>query len=263
MARTIRRRVDDAERRLRRLEDDRIAKPPPPLSFTGVFAPEGAGAVLVRDLVVPGRLRLDRLEVSPGGRLLVTGANGSGKSTLLKRVAGRLSRTSQQQVAGMVDVRARRIGYLAQDVRLRRPGATAAAVYAAACTGNDAPELRRLGLLHPRDVHRPVGELSVGQQRRLALAVLVAQRPDLMLLDEPTNDISLALAEELEDALQRSVGTRSWSPRTTGGCAGTGPATSSPSAPHGKGALPTTCEPWGVNVCRHPLGNRQVSPSAW
>jgi macrolide transport system ATP-binding/permease protein len=52
-----------------------------------------------------------------------------------------------------------------------------------------------------------VGLLSVGQQRRLALAILVAREPDLLLLDEPTNHISLTLAEELEDALQRSAGT--------------------------------------------------------
>jgi macrolide transport system ATP-binding/permease protein len=48
--------------------------------------------------------------------------------------------------------------------------------------------------------------LSVGQQRRLALAILVARQPDLLLLDEPTNHISLTLAEELEEALQRSTG---------------------------------------------------------
>jgi ATPase subunit of ABC transporter with duplicated ATPase domains len=56
-------------------------------------------------------------------------------------------------------------------------------------------------------LQRPVGELSLGQQRRLALAVLVARQPDLVLLDEPTNHISLALADELEEALQRSVRT--------------------------------------------------------
>ena len=206
VARTISRRVADAERRLQSLEDDRIAKPPQPLSFDGVLAPDGAGSIRVRDLVVPGRLVLDRLDVDTGGRLLVCGRNGSGKSTLLKLVAGRLSPSSLDRVRGEVSVQARRIGYLAQDVQLARPGASAAAVYARA-VGDGAPPLRSLGLVHPKDVHRPVGELSVGQQRRLALAVLVAGRPDLVLLDEPTNHLSLALAEELEDALDRSVGT--------------------------------------------------------
>jgi macrolide transport system ATP-binding/permease protein len=75
--------------------------------------------------------------------------------------------------------------------------------------GPDGPPvpLRDLELLHPRDAGRPVGSLSVGQQRRLALAVLVAGRPSLMLLDEPTNHLSLALADELEEALGHFPGT--------------------------------------------------------
>jgi macrolide transport system ATP-binding/permease protein len=46
----------------------------------------------------------------------------------------------------------------------------------------------------------------VGQRRRLALALLVADAPQLMLLDEPTNHISLTLAEELADALAGAPG---------------------------------------------------------
>ena len=85
-----------------------------------------------------------------------------------------------------------------------RADSTAGATYDAA-TGSPVP-LADLGLLHPRETSQPVGVLSTGQQRRLGLAILVARRPDLLLLDEPTNHISLALAEELEEALQRSPG---------------------------------------------------------
>jgi macrolide transport system ATP-binding/permease protein len=60
--------------------------------------------------------------------------------------------------------------------------------------------LTDLGLIAPRDLDRPVGELSIGQQRRLALALVVAKPPHLLLLDEPTNHLSLALAGELEAA---------------------------------------------------------------
>lgn len=49
--------------------------------------------------------------------------------------------------------------------------------------------------------------LSEGHRRRRVLAVPVARQPDLLLLDEPTNHIPLTLAEELEESLQRSVGT--------------------------------------------------------
>ena len=155
----------------------------------------------VRDLVVAGRLRLDRLDVEAGEHLLVTGANGSGKSTLLGVLAGRLTPT-----AGSVSVGGR-VAELAQDVTFPDRARRAADVYADAVAGlEDAPALRDLGLVHPRDHHRPVGLLSVGQRRRLGLAVAVAQAPDLMLLDEPTNHLSPALAGEIEEALGRSPG---------------------------------------------------------
>ncbi|HET6561301.1 MAG TPA: ATP-binding cassette domain-containing protein [Marmoricola sp.] len=197
--RTVSRRVRDVERRLEVLERDLVPKPPRPLRFDGELAPAAGGSVHVRDLVVPGRVRVDRLDLGPGERVLLTGRNGSGKSTLLKVLAGRVS-----DVIGTVAVHASSLGYLPQEVRFRDPQASAASVYAATRPG---VPLRELGLLHPREAGRPVGELSVGQQRRLALALLVVRRPDLVLLDEPTNHLSLALAEELEEALQRSVGT--------------------------------------------------------
>jgi len=67
--------------------------------------------------------------------------------------------------------------------------------------------LRDLGLVHPRDLNRPVGALSVGQRRRLDLAIAIATGPDLLLLDEPTNHISLTLAGELEEAIGITPGT--------------------------------------------------------
>ncbi|MET8174426.1 ATP-binding cassette domain-containing protein [Streptomyces clavifer] len=48
--------------------------------------------------------------------------------------------------------------------------------------------------------------LSIGQQRRLALARLVTRPADLLVLDEPTNHIALSLVEELEAALSRFEG---------------------------------------------------------
>ena len=201
VARTVSRRVRDAERRLEVIERERIPKPPATLRFTAdISAARASSGVLVRDLVVTGRVVVPRLDVSVGDKLLVTGPNGSGKSTLLKVIAGEIAATS-----GVVQVPARRKGHLPQDVRFSRPDATAQEVYAAAAGA--ARPLGDLGLIHPRELSRPVGVLSVGLQRRLALAILVARAPDLLLLDEPTNHISLALAEELEDALRRSRST--------------------------------------------------------
>jgi macrolide transport system ATP-binding/permease protein len=206
VARTVSRRVRDIEQRIEDLEAERIPKPPRELTFAGLATPAvRAGRVVqVRDLAVAGRVDVPRLDLDAGEHLLVTGANGSGKSTLLKVLAGMLSPTS-----GRADVGARDIGYLPQDVTFRRADRTAVQLYDGLSrdgTGAGGPALHDLGLLHPRDLRRPVGLLSLGQQRRLALAVIVARAPDLLLLDEPTNHISLALAEELEEALQRSAG---------------------------------------------------------
>ncbi len=202
---TIRRRVRDAEHRIEVIERDSIPKPPEPLSFSQPLTAKdrlGRGCVVVslRDVSVPGRLCLDRLDVSAGQHLLVTGANGSGKSTLLQLVSGRL-----EPASGLVRTSARRIGMLPQEVGFVRPRRTPQEVYDAALPDGPVP-LSDLGLLHPRELSRPVGVLSTGQQRRLALAILVAGRADLLLLDEPTNHISLALASELENALDRSPG---------------------------------------------------------
>jgi macrolide transport system ATP-binding/permease protein len=203
VAGTISRRVRNVEQRIEVIENELVPKPPRPLSFgralTGEARHQGL-AVSVRLLEVTGRLRLDHLDLAVGEHLLVTGDNGSGKSTLLNVLAGTVVPSSGQAIVG-----ARRVGRLAQDVVFRDPGLTPHQVYDAATSATVS--LGELGLLHPRDLGRPVGALSVGQQRRLALAILVAGEPDLLLLDEPTNHISLVLATELEEALGRTPGT--------------------------------------------------------
>jgi macrolide transport system ATP-binding/permease protein len=199
---TVRRRVRDVEQRIEVVQRNAVPKPPRQLCFAQPLTGAGGrpASLRLRDVSVHGRLALARLDVAAGEHLLVTGTNGAGKSTLLAVLAGRLPVDS-----GTVDVSARRVGLLPQDVRFSRPDLTALQVYEQ-LTGSTVP-LRDLALLHPRELSRPVGLLSVGQQRRLALAVVVAMRADLLLLDEPTNSISLTLANELEDALGRSTGT--------------------------------------------------------
>ncbi|MDE9366707.1 ABC-F family ATP-binding cassette domain-containing protein [Luteipulveratus sp. YIM 133132] len=189
---TIRRRIRDAEQRIAAIERELVPKPPAPLEFSGSFAADRAGSIRARSLQVPGRMALARLDVAAGEHLLVTGPNGCGKSTLLAVLAGRLAGE------GDLVVQASRIGLLEQDVAFPDPRGTSREVYEDAAP---ARPLSDLGLIHPRDANRPVGDLSQGQQRRLALAVLIARRPDLLLLDEPTNHLLLALVDDLEDAL--------------------------------------------------------------
>jgi macrolide transport system ATP-binding/permease protein len=203
----ISRRVRNAARRLDTLAREQVGKPPPPLRFRApTLGAGGAGdglLVSLRDLRVPGRLALDRLDVPAGDRLLVTGANGTGKSTLLAVLAGHLPAGGVRRRRGL------RAGLLAQDTAFARPERTALSTYEAALGAEaaDAVPLRSLGLLAPRDAAKPVGDLSVGQRRRLALALLIADPPDLLLLDEPTNHLSPALCDELEEALHAGPGT--------------------------------------------------------
>ncbi|MFJ2766830.1 ABC-F family ATP-binding cassette domain-containing protein [Streptomyces sp. NPDC087300] len=211
----ISRRVRNATRRLDELERAQVTEPPRPLRFAaGALTAEtevdveGAAAgpqplVALRDVRVPGRLSLDRLDVSATDRLLVTGGNGAGKSTLLAVLAGELA--AEGEVRGL---RRLTVGLLTQDTVFDRADRTARDTYALSLGPARAEEvpLTSLGLLEAADLDKPVGLLSVGQRRRLALALLVARPPQLLLLDEPTNHLSPRLCDELEDALSTGSG---------------------------------------------------------
>jgi macrolide transport system ATP-binding/permease protein len=196
----VSRQVRNAQRRLDELARTQVRRPPEPLRFAATLGTATTGQVAaLRDVVVPGRLAVGRLELSATDRLLVTGPNGAGKSTLLAVLAGEL-----RPAAGAVSLRrGLRVGLLAQDTRIPHPERTALRVYTEHLGEERAAArpLVGLGLVAPRDLNRPVRELSVGQRRRLDLALLVAEAPQLLLLDEPTNHLSPALADELEEAL--------------------------------------------------------------
>ncbi|UAJ80424.1 ABC-F family ATP-binding cassette domain-containing protein [Leifsonia sp. ZF2019] len=201
----ISRRIRNATGRREELERTQVRKPPPVLRFGGIpsgfqsLADDGGLLVHARGLRIPGRLDVPTFDVAPQSRVLVTGPNGAGKSTLLAALAGRL----QPAYGSVGRRRGLRVGLLEQDVRFADPAASPRSVYAAAMGERRAESipLVGLGLIAPRDLDRPVGALSVGQQRRLALALILARPPHLFLLDEPTNHLSLSLATELEEAL--------------------------------------------------------------
>ncbi|MFJ5990624.1 ABC-F family ATP-binding cassette domain-containing protein [Lentzea sp. NPDC092896] len=181
---SIRTRVRSASERLERLRAEPVPKPPEPLRLNAPL-----DAAVCEGTV----LEFGELKVEAGQRLLVTGPNGSGKTTLLEVLAG---------VLDMGEVtRNGVIGYLPQETVVREPKQTVLDAF-----DGSADDLEALGLLRREDFGMPVGALSIGQRRRLALARLLTRQCDVLLLDEPTNHLSLALVEELEAALENYPG---------------------------------------------------------
>ncbi|MFJ4366960.1 ABC-F family ATP-binding cassette domain-containing protein [Streptomyces chartreusis] len=206
----ISRRVRNATRRLEDLERDQVGEPPSPLRFRspGLTTPtaekeEDGPLVSLDGAWVPSRLSPVSARIPATDRLLVTGSNGTGKSTLLAVLAGRLTPEGEMRRREELTV-----GLLAQDSVFEFPERTVRETYGLVLGARraEAVPLGSLGLLHEVDLDKEVGRLSVGQRRRLALALLVARPPELLLLDEPTNHLSPRLCDELEDALGTGPG---------------------------------------------------------
>ena len=155
------------------------------------------------------------LDVAPGEIVLVQGPNGAGKTTLLRACAGLVAVEADTAVVLGHDLRRdrrtlrRRIGLLghatflyddltvADNLRFsaRSSGATAADAEVA---------MSRLGL-DGRLAAVPVGRLSAGQRRRVAVAALVARRPELWLLDEPHAGLDATGRDLLDDLVREAV----------------------------------------------------------
>jgi macrolide transport system ATP-binding/permease protein len=200
--------VRAVHRRQEALESHVLDVPRPPLRFQmpRLDAPPGVTLLRADDVMVNGRFDSPRsVLLRTGDRLVVTGPNGAGKSSLLRVLAGRLAPDSGT-VQGKRGVR---VGLLAQESpepsRRRAFEVYEAAVGRLVSSGelaeSDTIGLGQLGLLPSDAAHKPVADLSIGQQRRLDLALLLAARPQVVLLDEPTNHLSMTLVEELTRAL--------------------------------------------------------------
>ncbi|SCG45631.1 macrolide transport system ATP-binding/permease protein [Micromonospora echinaurantiaca] len=201
--------VRAVHRRRDELDQHAVDAPPPPLRFRMPDLPARPGVALLtaHRVAVPGRLAGPvSLALVSGARLVVTGANGAGKSTLLSALAGRLP-VAEGSVTRAPSTRVELLGQESDEpsragavdwfaAQLRR------LVRARLLDDGEIVALSSLGLLTAADARRPVAELSVGQQRRLDLAVALAARPHVLLLDEPTNHFSIALVEELAEGLR-------------------------------------------------------------
>lgn len=150
--------------------------------------------------------------IAPGERTGILGANGSGKSTLLGLVAGTVQPVSGRVKRGktvrlgMLDQQFSQLADIRDD-RVREVLARTKTTFT--IDGKDltpAQLLERLGFAREHLSTR-VGELSGGQKRRLQLLLLLLSEPNLIALDEPTNDVDSDMLAAMEDLLDSWPGT--------------------------------------------------------
>jgi ATP-binding cassette subfamily F protein 3 len=154
-----------------------------------------------------------RLTLRPGERVGLLGRNGAGKSTLVKLLAGRLALAAGRRREG----KGLAVGYFAQhQLETLRPDESALQHMTRLDPAAREQDLRDYlggfdfcgdggdGRSTPATV--PCGPFSGGEKSRLALALLIWQRPNLLLLDEPANHLDLEMRHALTLALQEYEG---------------------------------------------------------
>jgi heme ABC exporter ATP-binding subunit CcmA len=177
-------------------------------------------AISLRDAVaLSGRFPLLAgvdLNVAQGETLLLEGANGAGKTSLLRLCAGLVPAASGRvRVFGLDPVERRtvvrrRVGLLAHAAHLYedltvRENVRFAVRAAGAPVERVDPACQRLGLTG-RLLRTRASKLSAGQRRRVAIAVLVARRPELWLLDEPHAGLDHAARSILDEVVTDATG---------------------------------------------------------
>ncbi len=144
------------------------------------------------------------LVVTPGTRLGVIGPNGSGKTVLLDLLAGALAPDAGEieRAEGLRMVRfEQERGGLDPALSLRRALAPEGdAVVWQGRSVHVASWAKRF-LFRPEQLEVPVGRLSGGEQARILIARLMREPADVLVLDEPTNDLDIPTLEVLEDSL--------------------------------------------------------------
>lgn len=167
---------------------------------------EDLQAGYVRDGEALPVLRGIRLMVRGGSRIGILGANGAGKSTLVKTIAGELAPLGGRREAS----RGLNVGYFAQhQLDVLDVESTPLAHLARIAPDAREQDLRNYlgGFGFSGDaVTSKVGPMSGGEKARLALALIVWQKPNLLLLDEPSNHLDVETREALAAALAEFSG---------------------------------------------------------
>lgn len=138
--------------------------------------------------------------IAEGQRVGLIAQNGTGKSTLLAMLTGHEGKDGGE----MVYRNGLRVGFLEQSPQFEPTESVLDACFNH--EGNPDKILKAkqvLTQLHITNLQQPMGELSGGQQKRVALANVLVTEPDLIILDEPTNHLDLDMIEWLEGYLNR------------------------------------------------------------
>jgi macrolide transport system ATP-binding/permease protein len=207
VADAVSRNVRAAEEQLRRVEADPIPKPPRLMRFQPKFQAEALRANAIVRMEHVSKRYGDRqvlhdvsLTVLPESRIALVGPNGAGKTTLLRILLGLESPDdgSVRLAPGA------RIGYLPQEPEVSSGGRTVFEAFREGLEGYESNLVAGIlgnGLFHLEDLTKTITQLSPGQKRKLELARLLALGPNVLLLDEPSNYISLDVLEAFEAAV--------------------------------------------------------------
>ncbi|MFJ9207122.1 ABC-F family ATP-binding cassette domain-containing protein [Streptomyces sp. NPDC102264] len=196
-----------------------IADVPPPRDTSELmkFANARLGKTVfdMEDVTVQAgpKVLLTRLtwQLGPGDRIGLVGVNGAGKTSLLRALAeAARSQGDVQPAAGKVVVgRTVKLAYLSQEVTELKPSLR---VLEAVQQVRDRVDLgkgremtagqlcEQFGFTKEKQ-WTPVGDLSGGERRRLQLLRLLMDEPNVLFLDEPTNDLDIETLNQLEDLL--------------------------------------------------------------
>lgn len=141
------------------------------------------------------------IEIFNGDRLFISGSNGSGKTTLIKTLC-----SLHDKYSGSFKVKTKKVGLLNQNfLHLDENLNLYQTIKNASPAGTEEHEIRiRLGrfLFYGETVFKKVNQLSGGEKIRLSLLkMLISQNPEVLILDEPTNNLDLTGLEQLLQAL--------------------------------------------------------------
>lgn len=138
--------------------------------------------------------------IAEGQHVGLIAKNGTGKSTLLSLLSGKESVDS----GSIIFRRDIKVGSLEQQPKFDPEESVLDACFNHQGDPDRILKAKQiLTQLHITDLTQPMGQLSGGQQKRIALANVLITEPDLLILDEPTNHLDLEMIEWLEGYLQR------------------------------------------------------------